>query len=189
MPQKKKIWSWVMNGLFIAVMLLLIFSSGAKSWLLQRLMDVGLFQAKIKTEQSARAAPAFSFVDAAGQQQSTAGLKGKVVFLNFWATWCPPCKAEMPSLQKLYDRFKDDDRVVFLFLNEDNTAVAAVQYLNKNNYTMPYVRLAGPAPDELFSGALPTTVILDQEGKVVYHHEGVARYDSKGFIAQLEALL
>lgn len=189
MSRKKKIRSWVTNGLFIAAMLLLIFSSGAKSWILQRLMDVGLFKAKIKTEQTATVATAFSVTDTAGNEMSTEALKGKVVFINFWATWCPPCKAEMPSLQKLYNQFKNDERVVFLFLNEDDNAQTAITYLKKNNYNLPVSRRAGGIPNEIFSGSLPTTLILDKEGRVVYRHQGVASYDSKAFIAQLEALL
>lgn len=97
-----KVW----NVLFFALLIFFVFSTDAKSWVLRQLVLVGLFNAKIEKEPSSRnAAPSFSYVDVNDQQVSTADLKGKVVFINFWATWCPPCRAEMPSLNVLYNEF------------------------------------------------------------------------------------
>lgn len=118
----KKIVKNVTNVLFVALLLLLVFSSGAKAWFLKQLLSVGLFKAEIKKEAVTTKSPdiSFSYQDANGKILSTNELKGKVVFINFWATWCPPCRAEMPSLNELYNKLKGDDHFVFLFLNEDD---------------------------------------------------------------------
>jgi len=112
-----------------------------------------------------------------------------VVFINFWASWCPPCRAEMPSLENLYQKLKADDRFVFLFMNEDDDRNKAIQYLKKNHFTIPLFYLSGNVPREIFSGSLPTTVILDKEGKIVLKHQGMAGYDTEDFIRQLKELL
>jgi thiol-disulfide isomerase/thioredoxin len=182
------------NVLFIGLVLLLLFSPGAKAWLLQRLMAVGLFKAEIKNDRAAvdnkvNAVSSFQFRDAAGNTGSTADLKGKVVLINFWATWCPPCRAEMPSLQSLYSKLKNDDRIVFLFLNEDDDSSKVKPYLESNRFTMPVTARTGHLPSEIFNGTLPTTVILNKEGRIVFRHEGLAAYDNPEFIAQLKALL
>ncbi len=181
------------NVLFYGAILLLLFNPSAKGWLLQQLMAVGLFKAEIKKEALATTRSmednAFSFHDEKGAVVSTADLKGKVVFINFWATWCPPCIAEMPSLNDLHNQFRDDERIVFLFINEDEDAGKAVDFLAKKGFAMPLVTRAGNVPTAIYSGTLPTTVVLDKEGKIVFKEEGLANYSSTHFINQLKALL
>lgn len=152
-------------------------------------MSTGLFNAKIKTEQTATisSAASFSVTAADGKIITSDSLKGKVVLINFWASWCPPCRAEMPSLNKLYNDLKDDDHFVFLFINEDEHIENAKNFISKNNYSIPlYFRLN--VPTEIFSGTLPTTLVLNNQGKVVLKHEGMASYDSESFINQLKKL-
>lgn len=186
----KKIVKNVTNVLFVALLLLLVFSPGAKAWFLKQLLSVGLFKAEIKKEAVATKSPdiSFSYQDANGNVVSTNELKGKVVFINFWATWCPPCRAEMPSLNELYNELKGDDHFVFLFLNEDDNIEKAKSFLKNNNYSFPFTRRAGNISDEIFSGTLPTTVVLNKEGKIVLKHDGIANYDNTSFINQMKSL-
>jgi thiol-disulfide isomerase/thioredoxin len=184
----KKRW---LSILFYALILVFIFSPAAKSWVLQQVVATGLLKAKIKKEsaKNLQEAAAFSFTDANGKISSTADLRGKVVFINFWASWCPPCRAEMPSLEKLYQQLKDDDRFVFLFINEDEDKNKAIQYLEKNHFSMPLFYTSGSVPPEIYTGNLPTTIVLNKEGKIVLKHKGMAAYDSEQFIGQLKELL
>ncbi len=176
--------------LFYSIIILLIFSPGAKSWLLQQVVSTGLFKAEIKSDQakSLPDAPTFFFTDVHGKTAATADLKGKVVFINFWASWCPPCRAEMPSLENLYQKLKDNSNFVFLFINEDDNRNKAINYLEKNHFMIPFHQPSGDVPAEIFSGTLPTTVVLNKEGKMVLKHSGVAKYDTETFIRQLEEL-
>ena len=119
----------------------------------------------------------------------TSDLKGKVVFINFWASWCPPCRAEMPSLDLLYKKLKDDNRFVFLFMNEDEDRNKAIRYLEKNNFKIPLYYRSGQISGEIFGGTLLTTVVINKEEEVVLKHEGMAEYNTEKFIRELKELL
>lgn len=174
------------------LLIIFIFNPDAKSWVLQQLVSTGLFKAEIKKgdmNKSLQEAATFSFTDSLGNTVAISELKGKVLFINFWASWCPPCRAEMPSLEELYKKLKDDNRFVFLFINEDEDRNKAIRYFEKNNFTMPLYYRVGQVSDEIFSGTLPTTVVINKEGKVVLKHEGMAKYNTETFIRELKELL
>jgi len=191
MNLKKELKKRWLSILFYALIIVFLFSPDAKSWLLKQVVSTGLLKAEIKkdSDKNTSEAVTFSYTDAKGNPATTADLKGKVVFINFWASWCPPCRAEMPSLKNLYQKFKDDDRFVFLFINEDEDKNKAIEYLEKNSFTIPLFYSSGNVPREIFSGSLPTTIVLDKEGKIVLKHQGMAGYDTEGFIRQLKELL
>ena len=181
------------NYIFFGLVLLLLFNPNAKAWLLRQLMATGLFNAGFKKEASIpkppSEVPGFNFRNEKGNIVSATDLQGKVVFINFWATWCPPCRAEMPALNDLYKQLHKDERFAFLFLNEDNDPAKAAAYLQSNGFAMPLLSISGGVPSEIYSGSLPTTVVLNKEGQVVYKHEGLARYNTTEFIQQLKDLL
>lgn len=112
--------------------------------------------------------------------------EGQVVIINFWATWCPPCIAEMPSFQELYEDYQD--RVVFLFVSsEDHQTVRG--FLNRKNFTLPAYRPMTEAPEPLNGKTLPTTYLLDKSGKIVIEKVGAADWNSEGVRNILEELL
>lgn len=180
-----------LSVLLISFLIIIVFVPDAKSFLLQQLVSVGLFKAEIKKNgvNNLPETASFSFTNSAGITTTTAGLKGNVVFINFWASWCPPCRAEMPSLELLYKKLQNDNRFVFLFINEDEDKSKAIKYLEKNHFTIPLYSRLGDVPNEIFSGTLPTTVVINKDGKVVLKHEGLAGYNTEAFIRQLKDLL
>jgi thiol-disulfide isomerase/thioredoxin len=182
---------WV-SILFYALLAIFIFNRDAKSWVLRQVVATGILKAEIKETYVNKNLPvvaAFSFSDSGWKMISTSDLKGKVVFINFWASWCPPCRAEMPSLNELYLKLQGDDRFVFLFMNEDEDKTKAIRYIEKNHLAIPLHYPADNVPNEIFSGTLPTTVVLDKNGKVVLKHSGMANYNTDEFIRQLKELL
>lgn len=102
-------------------------------------------------------------------------LRGEVIVINYWATWCPPCVAEMPSLQKLYSDYKD--QAVFLFVANDDP-VKVQNYLKDKGFDFPVFFQVTPPPKELNSGSLPTTYIISSEGKIVVKKIGAADWNS-----------
>lgn len=112
-----------------------------------------------------------------------------MVFINFWASWCPPCRAEFPSIEILYSKFKDNPEVFFLTVNEDSDLSTAKAYLNKEKFSVPLFITNGNVPIEIYSGSLPTTVVLDKTGKIRYNETGFANYASGKFVKQMEELI
>ncbi|RYY34464.1 MAG: TlpA family protein disulfide reductase [Sphingobacteriaceae bacterium] len=175
--------------LFMLAAGILVFSPDAKAWFLRRLISTGLFNAHINTKASQQhTTNDFAYTDTNGTIINTALLRGKVVYINFWASWCPPCRAEFPSVQALYNQLKNNPTVVFLTINEDNDIFTAQKYLSNEGYTVPLFKASGVVPDAVYTGTLPTTVVLDKAGKIRYKHEGFAKYDTKDFILQLQQL-
>jgi len=176
-------------GISIVIMLV---SPDAKSFVLRQLMLTGLFNASIDQETSETSdlsAIDFDFEDHKGNIQNTASLRGKVVFINFWASWCPPCRAEFPSIDALYSAYKNNPSISFVMVNEDNDISKAYKYLQKENYAIPFYKAVGNVPEEIYSGTLPTTVVLDKDGKIRLYHTGFANYASEKFMRQIEELM
>jgi thiol-disulfide isomerase/thioredoxin len=118
------------------------------------------------------------FRDAAGNVVDVSKLKGKVVFINFWATWCPPCIAEMPAIDELYGQFKDDENVVFILAEMDNDYPKAEAFMKRKGFAAPVYTPMSALPEVMYTGTLPTTVILDRSGNISFNHEGTADYSN-----------
>ena len=193
-PPENKVWEFIKKNGFSALMgigiVIMIVSPDAKSLMLRQLMLTGLFNAsKEKTGTSNESAIDFYFEDDKGNVQNTASLKGKVVFVNFWASWCPPCRAEFPSIETLYSNLKNNPDVFFLMINEDNDVSAAYKYLEREKYSLPFYKAKGNVPAEIYTGTLPTTIVLDKKGEIRLRHQGFANYGSEKFINQMEELI
>ena len=117
--------------------------------------------------------PAVTMHDLEGRPLSTASLRGKVVLVNFWATWCPPCRAEIPDLVKLQAKY--GDRLQIIGISQDEGAVDLVrQYAAEQRMNYPVVMMT-PELDRAFPGisALPTSFVIDREGRIVQRHVGM----------------
>jgi len=112
--------------------------------------------------------------------------KGKVVILNMWATWCPPCVAEMPSFQKLYNDY--GDKVSFLFVAQDEKQKVS-SFLSKNAYTLPVYYENGSRPKVFESNSIPVSYIIGKKGKISFTHTGAADWNSAAIRLSLDALL
>lgn len=107
-----------------------------------------------------------------GSEVSLSDLKGKRVFLNFWATWCPPCRVEMPYIQAVYEE-KDDD-VVFLAINLGESEGRVKSFMEENGYTFPVLMdPTGQAASLYLIRAIPTSFVIDADGIVRGRHIGV----------------
>ncbi len=190
----KKIPQYVRNNygfiMMLGVIALLIFNPAAKAWVMQQLLRTGIFNAQLTTKAAGTSSVQdFSVGFKDGKTVHITSLRGKVVFINFWASWCPPCRAEFPGMVKLYQHFKNNDDVVFLFIDEDNNLSTGERFLLKENYDLPIAIEAGDVPSAIYNGSLPTTAIIDKSGKLIFHHEGFAGYGGDEFIGQLEELV
>ncbi|WP_221442776.1 MULTISPECIES: TlpA disulfide reductase family protein [Aequorivita] len=112
--------------------------------------------------------------------------EGKVTIVNLWATWCPPCVAEMPSFQKLYNSY--GEKVDFYFVTSE-TPEKIEKFMDKNGYNLPIYIQKYKAPTQLESNVLPTTYVMSKTGEIVIDETGVADWNSKKMRALLDKLL
>ena len=113
-----------------------------------------------------------------GSEVRMTDFKHKIVFLHFWATWCVPCVAELPSIQRLYDRFKEDERVVFMIVSQENPEIVKY-YAEEKGYTFPVFVIESDQPPVFRSETLPSTFIISPNGKIAFTHAGTAKWDDK----------
>lgn len=114
-------------------------------------------------------------------------LKGKVIFLNFWATWCPPCIAEMPSVQAFYNDYKD--KVAFVFVTNDSWETVR-QFYENNNYDLPVHSATSNPPIGLPEiNSIPTTFIIDKNGFIRINKTGAANWNGSSFRNDIDKLL
>jgi len=119
------------------------------------------------------AAPPFSARAIDGREISLASLRGKVTIVNFWATWCPPCRAEIPDLIALQAKYRD--RLQVIGISQDEAGVEVVKrFATEHDINYPIV-MASPELDKLFPGvsALPTSFVIDRDGRIVQKHVGM----------------
>ncbi|MES2279359.1 TlpA family protein disulfide reductase [Mucilaginibacter sp. HC2] len=174
----------MLNGVFIVLVLIVFFNPSAKALLIRGLMQVGLFQPDIsqpiKTTNNT-SLPNITFQNTNGQILNLSDQKGKVIFINFWATWCPPCIAEMPSVNELYEKLQHNKNIVFIMVDADHDFNKSVPFMNKHQFTLPLYEANSEIPENLLSGSIPITVIFDKKGQLVFHHEGAGDYSSAKF--------
>ncbi len=121
----------------------------------------------------AQAAPVFSLHDLTGVKRSLADLEGKVVLLDFWATWCGPCRRELPTIQKLHERYALKGLAV-VGINCSEGRSTAASFLRSNRYSMPtWLDVDGAVQNQYQVDGIPTLFILDAKGVIVAHLVGL----------------
>ena len=113
-------------------------------------------------------------------------LENKIVFLNFWATWCPPCIAELPSIQDLYDDYKD--KIVFVLVSSEKPEVVKA-FKDKKAYSLnSYTPLSG-YPNNFNIRSIPRTFLISKKGEIIIDKSGAANWNSGGVRQQIDALI
>jgi len=124
--------------------------------------------------------------DLKGNSVNLADYSGKVLFISFWATWCPPCRAEMPSIQKLYDSY-GDRLAILLITNEERGKVE--RFLDESEYNLPVYFQRSTTSGILDIQSYPTSFLISEKGEVLVHKKGAANWNSRSFRKQLNGIL
>ncbi len=151
------------------------------------ILKTGIMQPSIDESSTESADYDFELIDQEGNRKPFTDFKDKVVFVNFWATWCPPCIAEMPDINDLYNEINSDD-IVFVLISFDDNFQKARDFVKKKEFDFPIYQLASPLPKVYESNAIPTTYVISPEGKIVVKKSGMAKYNTKKFRDFLEGL-
>lgn len=162
---------WLFLNVFLAVALI-AGGAGALWWAFQQSGDGNERSATIDVSAQAMAAPDFSLTDLTGQTVSLRDFSGQVVLLNFWATWCPPCIAELPTLDAFYRDHRADGLVV-LAINAEEDRAAIEAFLRETGLSLPVLMdTDGEVMRRYDVRALPVSVIIDRSGVIRTIHRG-----------------
>ena len=114
-------------------------------------------------------------------------LEGKVIFVNFWATWCPPCKAELPMIQELYNDYKN--KIAFVLVTDENREKVA-SFFEKNGYKLPvYNSISTPPSNFIETNSIPTSFLIDSKGNILIEKTGAADWNSNKVRKLIDNLL
>ena len=138
---------------------------------------------------TSRLAAPFVVADVYGKKLDLVLLRNKVIFINFWALTCAPCKAELPTINNLASHYKNDTNFLILPIDLDHKLQEDMQYFNEQKLTLTAYMPSGVVPQELFLGALPTTAVIDKTGKIVFLRQEEGQYDTPSFFQFVDSLL
>ena len=132
------------------------------------------------TEPPANIAPDFTMLDMDGNEMTLASFFGKPIVLNFWASWCGPCKMEMPDIQKFYEEYGED--IHFLLVSVDDSLDTAKAFIAENGYTFPvYFDASSMGAYTYGASSIPLTFFIDAEGNLTAYYMGAM---SEGILQQ-----
>ncbi len=189
-PFKRELIEWSV----ILSIILILYTTGLHVPVIGRLQRVLLWTGLMKpdieqTDSNSRKArynmPLLTLDD---EPTSLQAFEGKTIFLNFWATWCPPCIAEMPNIEKLYQSMSAEQDIVFVMVSLDEDHEKARRYIARNEYSMPVYFLNGTKPGVYSSTVVPTTYVISPEGNIVTERKGMAHYNTSAFKEFLRSL-
>ncbi len=187
---KKLLKSRIIDLILVSLLLLLLFVPSIRlpviSNVQKAILHTGLFNASSEHTQSDET---FDYklvlYNTAGEQVDMDRKRGKVLFINVWATWCPPCIAEMPEIAKLYESVGDE--VEFLMISVDQDQLKAKKWIRGKAFLVP-VYFPRQMNVSLSYEAIPTTWIIDRTGKIVFEQTGMAQYNTEKFRSFLLSL-
>ncbi len=192
----KKTWKReLLDWIVILGIGLFVYSMGWHTEIIGRLQQAilwtGIIQADTELDTNHREQVDYDMplVTLDGEVTNLSEFRGQVIFLNYWATWCPPCIAEMPNIQKLYDQYKEVSGIKFVMVSLDEDPQKAKEFLENRDFTFHSYQLAGRRPEVFQSDIIPTTYIISRDGRLASKKRGMANYNTDAFKNFLNQLL
>lgn len=177
---KREIIEWVVFFGIIATLYLTGLHTPVLGFMQGLILKTGIMKPTIERESKVRASYSFTLIDKNGEFVNFKNFKGETVFINFWATWCPPCIAELPDINNLYNELKGEN-VKFFLISLDDDFEKAKKFVDKKKFDFPIYQLGSLMPEVFYSNAIPTTFVISPEGKIVVKKSGMAKYNTEEF--------
>lgn len=151
-------------------------------------IKVAVWSPSIEAVEDQNQLPSFTYAvtDLMGNDTTFTIGNGKVMFISYWATWCPPCLAELPSIQSLYKAY--GDRVIFLLLTTEDPVVVT-RFMRKKGYELPVYFSRMDTPAVLKERTIPTNFVINAQGKIIIKETGAANWNSTKVRVLLDGLL
>lgn len=183
MDWKKEIKSW---GLILAFFVFLYFTGllpVIQGGIQSALLATGLIQPKLELPDLTNQKFDYrgKFKDMEGNPVDLQDYRDKVVFINLWASWCGPCRAEMPHISELYKKVQDQPDLEFLMIGIDQEFTKSKDFISGKSWGFPVVHASYGLNSSLQSQSIPTTLVVDKQGKIVFYQEGMSNFNTREF--------
>lgn len=183
MNMKKELKSWGLILAFFAFLyftgLLPVIQGGLQSVLLSTRLIKPSLEIPDLTDQ--RFDYRGQFKDFEGNIIDLQDYRGKTVFINLWASWCGPCRAEMPHISELYKSVKDTPDLEFLMIGLDRDFEKSKAFMEGKSWTFPTAHASFGINKSLESESIPTTLVVNKEGKIVFYQQGMSNFNTEEF--------
>jgi thiol-disulfide isomerase/thioredoxin len=121
------------------------------------------------------------FLDFEGKQIDLQSYRGKTLFINLWASWCGPCRAEMPHISELYKSLENESNIEFLLVGLDNNIEKSRKFLEGKSWSFPTAHASFGLNSSLQSSSIPTTLVVSPAGKIIFYQEGMSNFNTDEF--------
>lgn len=172
---KSDIIFWAAFGLIVAFLYLTPWGTSTRTWIGGFFLSSPNMESS-KLDDNNILSNDWNFEDTTGEQFWLSDTD-KPVFINVWATWCGPCRSEMPSIKSLYDKY--NSKVEFILVSPNETLQEIQKFATDNQYNLPFSTSLSAIPTELQSNSYPTTFILDSNKNIIYKLTGAHDWDSE----------
>lgn len=178
----RKNLDWIIFLIFISIVYLGGWQAEIFGFIQRGVLATGLFNPELDSiTKEENVNLDFYVLDVHGEMFHVSALKGKTIFINLWASWCPPCVAEMPGINKLYESMKHRKDVAFIILSMDEEKHKALNFMSKKSYDLPLYFLVSDLPDKFNHQSIPTTFVISAHASIIFQHEGMANYSTDDF--------
>ena len=187
---KKSSWFKILTDFLFYLFILMLIIPGTRRPLSEMIIRIIMSRPKVITENITEVISSDDnnvvIQDVNGNNYKIGDFKGNVILINFWATWCPPCRAEMPSFQKLYNDYSE--KMTFLFVADDNREKVQ-KFIAEFNYQLPVYFLRSSVTQTFSIHSIPTTFLLNKKGEILVNKKGAANWNSQDFRDNLDLLI
>ena len=174
----KELKEWGLLLAFFGILFVTGWYKDVAGFLQRGLLETGLMQPSTDTF-SRPASYEFELVTMEGKSVPFSSFKGKTVFINFWATWCPPCIAEMPDIHDLYEKVGTE--VDFVMISVDQDPQKAKAFIERKAFDFPVYFLKSSVPAAYKTSTIPSTYVISPGGEIVVEEQGLSKYDTSRF--------
>lgn len=181
---RKEVRDWTIIGLTLGILWVTGLFSEVAGFTQRIVLATGIISAsELPVEERSDAAYDFHLFRPDGSTFEFEEARGKVVFINFWASWCAPCIAEMPNIQELYEDYKGNDEIMFVMIGLDREPETSHAFIERKGYTFPVYTpdYNDGIPAVYEAPSIPTTYVISRKGKIIMKKVGMANYDTDKF--------